>query len=351
VATDSPRRVARPKAAQQRREAPRGEASTKREAASPDGERTRERLIHWGYLAAERVIGAVPRSVVLPLAAAAGNAAFDVSRPKVEIVCDNLSRPMGLPADHPRVRRAARRAFRSYGKYLADVMRMPALTPHVVDQFVTIDNIESLYEARSGGTGVLVCTVHIGGMDLIGPAMLRHGESLHVVADDTTYGSLYEHLKAVRAEHGLLLIGWRNMRGIFRVLRDRGSVVLFCDVGFRRGDVPVDFLGEPTTFPPGPASLSARTGAPILPVYCLRTPDDRFHARGLPTIRCTSDEPAEVYRATQALADELGEVIREDPSQWYMFRPIWPQTDAERRWARGALDAARRGQNWGASPA
>jgi len=88
----------------------------------------------------------------------------------------------------------------------------------------------------------------------------------------------------------------------------------------------------------------------MLPVYCLRIDQDRFRARGLPIIRCESDEPAEVYRATQALADELGAVIREDPSQWYMFRPIWPQTDAERRWARGALDAARRGQNWGASP-
>ena len=315
-----------------------------------DGERLRERLIHWSYIGGERVIGALPRSVVLPLAAAAGNAAFDLSRDKVEIVCDNLSRPMGLPADDPRVRRAARRAFRSYGKYLADVMRMPTLTPDIVDRLVTIDNFEVLPAARSGGTGVLVCTVHIGGMDLIGPAMLRHGESLYVVADDTTYGSLYEHLKQVRAEHGLLLIGWRNMRGIFRVLRDRQSVVLFCDVGFRRGDVPVEFLGEPTTFPPGPAPLSARTGAPMLPVYCLRTSGDRFRARGLPTIRCASDEPGEVYRATQALADALGEVIREDPSQWYMFRPIWPQTDAERRWARGALDAARRGQNWGATP-
>ena len=287
----------------------------------------------------------------MPLSAAAGNAAFDLSRAKVDIVCDNLSRPMGLPADHPRVRQAARRAFRSYGKYLADVMRMPTLTPEVVDKLVTIDNIESLQDARAGGTGVLVCTVHIGGMDLIGPAMLRHGESLYVVADDTTYGSLYEHLKRIRAEHGLLLIGWRNMREIFRVLRDKQSVVLFCDVGFRRGDVPVEFLGEATTFPAGPASLSARTGAPMLPVYCMRGPDDRFRARGLPTISCGSDEPAEVYRATQALADELGAVIREDPSQWYMFRPIWPQTDAERRWARGALDAARRGQYWGASPA
>jgi phosphatidylinositol dimannoside acyltransferase len=329
----------------------RARSTTAPSAPDRDGERARERLIHWGYLAAERLISALPRGLVLPVAAAAGNAAYDLSRAKVAIVCDNLSRPMQLPADDPRVRLAARRAFRSYGKYLADVMRMPALTPEVVDRLVTIDNIEVLDEARSGGTGVLVCTVHIGGMDLIGPAMLRHGESLHVVADDTTYGRLYEHLKSVRAEHGLLLIGWRNLRGIFRVLRNRESVVLFCDVGFRRGDVPVEFLGEATTFPAGPASLSARTGAPMLPVYCQRTGDERFRARGLPTIRCSSTEPREVQRATQALADALSEVIRVDPSQWYMFRPVWPQTDADRAWARGALDAARRGQDWGAKPA
>jgi lauroyl/myristoyl acyltransferase len=188
--------------------------------------------------------------------------------------------------------------------------------------------------------------VHIGGMDLIGPALAGHGELLHVVADDTTYGRLYEHLKAVRAEHGLLLIGWRNLRGIFRVLRDRQNLVLFCDGGFRRGDVPVEFLGEPTTFPPGPASLSARTGAPMLPVYCRRQRDDRFQARGLPLIRCASEDPGEMYRATQALADELGSVIADNPDQWYMFRPVWPQADADRAWAAAALAAARRGEPW-----
>jgi phosphatidylinositol dimannoside acyltransferase len=314
-----------------------------------DGERTRERLAHWAYLAGEGVISSLPRRLVLPVAAAAGNAAYDLSGAKASVVRDNLSRPMALPPDDPRVRHAARRAFRSYAKYLADVMRMPALTPDVVDRIVTIDNIEILEEARADQAGVLVCTVHIGGMDMIGPAMLRHGESLHVVADDTTYGSLYEHLKAVRAEHGLLLIGWRNMRKIFRVLRAKENVVLFCDGGFRRGDVPVEFLGEATTFPAGPASLSARTGAPMLPVYCQRTSDDRFRARGLPLIRCASEDPAEVYRATQALADELGAVIQDDPSQWYMFRPVWPQTDGDRAWAETALAAARDGRDWGSA--
>lgn len=131
-----------------------------------------------------------------------------------------------------------------------------------------------------------------------------------------------------------------------RALRERENLVLFCDGGFRRGDVPVEFLGEATTFPAGPAALSARTGAPMVPVYCQRMRDDRFRARGQPIIHCASEEPAEIYRATQALADELGEVIREDPSQWYMFRPVWPETDADRQWARDALAAARRGETW-----
>ncbi len=316
-------------------------------APTDNGERTRERLIHWAYLVGERVINALPRGVVLPGAVAAGNAAFDLAGSKRDVVRRNLARAMGLPADDPAVDHAARRAFRAYGKYLVDVMRMASLTPDGAERLVEIDNIEILDEARAGGTGVLVCTVHVGGMDLIGPGLLRHGESLHVVADDTTYGRLYDHLKAIRARHGLYLIGWRNMRGIFKALRSRENLVLFCDGGFRRGDVPVEFLGEATTFPLGPASLSARTGAPMVPVYCQRTPDDRYRARGLPLIRCASDEPGEVFRATQALADALGEVIREDPSQWYMFRPVWPESEADRTWVANALAAARRGEDWG----
>ena len=74
-------------------------------------------------------------------------------------------------------------------------------------------------------------TVHVGGMDLIGPALKIHGESLHVVADDTTYGRLYDHLAAVRARQHIFLIGWRNLRGLFRALRDRENLVLFCDGG------------------------------------------------------------------------------------------------------------------------
>jgi phosphatidylinositol dimannoside acyltransferase len=310
------------------------------------GERTRERLTFWAYRAGETAIGALPRGVVMPVAAAAGNVAYDLAGEKQAVVRDNLARAMGLPADHRKVEHAARRTFRNYARYLADMMRLADKTPDDVGALVDIDNIELLWEARADEKGVLLCTVHVGGMDVIAPALKMHGQELHVIADDTTYGRLYDHLKAVRARHGLTLIGWRNLRGLFKALRAGENLVLFCDGGYRPGDVPVKFLGEPTTFPTGPATLSARSGAPMLPVACYRTTGDRFTVRGLPLSRARSEEPAEIFRATQALADELGTVIAADPGQWYMFRPIWPQTPEARDQVRAGLATARRGEDW-----
>jgi KDO2-lipid IV(A) lauroyltransferase len=310
------------------------------------GERRREQLTYWAYRLGERVINVLPRWLVLPLATAAGNAAHDLTADKRAVVRGNVATVLHLPTDHPRVRRAARRAFRNYAKYLVDVMRLDTLTADQVHELVDIDNLEILEEARTAERGVLLCTVHVGGMDLIAPALHRFGHDMHVVADDTTYGRLYEHLRAIRARHGMTLIGWRSLRGLFRALKAGSNLVLFCDGGYRDGDVPVEFLGEPTTFPAGPAALSARSGAPMLPVACSRLGNDRFRTRGLPLITAANDSPAETYRATQALADALGSVIGDDPGQWYMFRPVWPQTDADRARARAALDAARRGEDW-----
>ncbi|HEX6128403.1 MAG TPA: lysophospholipid acyltransferase family protein [Candidatus Limnocylindria bacterium] len=323
-----------------------GSSSAGRAAARSEGERKRELLAFWGYRAAEKLIASLPRGLVLPMAAAVGNVGYDLAGDKQRLVRENLARAMGRSPDDRRVAWAARRAFRNYARYLADVMRLADASPQEIGQLVDIADIGILREAQRDRKGVLLCTVHVGGMDLIAPALHLVGERLHVIADDTTYGRLYEHLKAVRARHGLTLIGWRNLRGLFRALRAGENLVLFCDGGYRAGDVPVEFLGEPTTFPPGPATLSAKAGAPMLPVAARRIAGDRFHAEGLPLIRAASTEPAELFRATQQLADELGRVVATDPGQWYMFRPVWPRTDAQRDHARRALEVARRGEDW-----
>ena len=315
-------------------------------AAAPPDERKREILTYWLYRAAERVINALPRRLVLPTAAAVGNVAYDIGGPKRQLLHENLARPLGLRPDDRRVARAARRAFRNYAKYLVDMMRIGTLTDRDAERLVRLENVHLLDEARAVAPGTVLCTAHVGGMDLLGPGLKAIGESLHVVADDTSYGRLYDHLAAARSRQNIFLIGWRNLRALFRALREGGNIVLFCDGGYRRGDVPVEFCGEATTFPIGPATLAAKSGVALLPVACQRTPDERFVGRGLPLVTCDSTRPADIYRATQAVADALASVIAEDPGQWYMFRPVWPQTDADRAHARAALEAARRGEDW-----
>ena len=310
------------------------------------GERKREILIYWLYRAAERVISGLPRAMVLPAAAALGNVVYDVGGSKRQLLHENLARPLGMRTDNPRVARAARRAFRNYAKYLADMMRIGELSDAETRRRVRIEGADVLRQAGAGGKGVVMCATHVGGMDLLGPGFRMHDLEMHVVADDSSYGRLYDHLAAARARQNIFLIGWRSLRGLFRTLREGRTLVLFCDGGYRRGDVPVEFCGEATTFPIGPATLAAKSGAPLLPVACQRTRDDRFIGRALSVITCDSNEPAEIYRATQAVADALAGVIAEDPSQWYMFRPVWPQTDADRAQARAALAAARRGEDW-----
>ena len=50
-----------------------------------------------------------------------------------------------------------------------------------------------------------------------------------------------------------------------------------------------------------------------------------------------------MQRATQKIADALEDMISIAPEQWYTFKPIWPETEAEKHAlaerAASALDA------------
>ena len=97
-------------------------------SATAPTERKREVVTYALYRAAEAVINALPRGLVLPIAAAVGNVVYDLGGAKRQLLHDNLARPLGLAAGDRRVARAARRVFRNYAKYLVDMMRIGELT-------------------------------------------------------------------------------------------------------------------------------------------------------------------------------------------------------------------------------
>jgi KDO2-lipid IV(A) lauroyltransferase len=103
-----------------------------------------------------------------------------------------------------------------------------------------------------------------------------------------------------------------------------------------------------TTLPAGPATLAARTGSRILPVTARRA-GDRFEVELGQPIDVASTDPAELVRATQAMADSLQASVAAAPEQWYSFKPMWPATAEEQQLleARAAAALAGRGEATG----
>jgi KDO2-lipid IV(A) lauroyltransferase len=253
----------------------------------------------------------------------------------------NFGHVLGLPPDDRRVRALALRAYREYGRYLVELMRLPSLPPDEVGRMVgNLDDQEAelrrIWEGAPGG-GLIFSVAHIGNNEAIAAGIARRGLKISVVADDTSFPELFELLREQRAAWGFSLIPWRNLREIFGVLRRRELLGLLIDWGYRSDGIPVRLFDAWTTLPAGPATLAAKTGSRILPTAIRRAPSGLFEVEFGTPIDVASNDPSELQRATQAMADELAAAISAAPHQWYSFKPVWPADAAE------SADLERRG--------
>lgn len=282
-----------------------------------------------------RTVPAAPAGAVLGLGAQASYLLWPTKRAWSN---RNFGHVLGLPPDHPRVRRLALRAYRTYGAYLVELMRVPFMQPDEIVRLVDpidADAVRRVLEASPEG-GLILTAGHVGNNDVIGAAIADLGLTLSVVADDSSFPELFELLKNQREQWHATLIPWRNLRAIFGVLRRREMLGLLVDWGYRSDGIPVQLFGAWTTLPAGPATLAAKTHSRILPIITTRSPGGRLHVGLGDPITVASSDPAELQRATQAVADALADTIRPAPEQWYSFKPIWPATaeeaaDLERR--------------------
>ena len=285
------------------------------------------------YRGASRTLGTVPLAVSWPLFRVGFLAAFYLWPPKRRVILANAAHILGRPADDRAVRALARRVYQTYARYVVELMRLPSRPAHelaaavVTDPDRGVDSFGSLFDRLQGeGRGLIAVSCHIGNIEALAAAFAARGWPAYGLADDTAFPELYALLQAQRQRWGIEVLGWRNMRGVIRALKERAILGLLVDWGYRAEDVPVRLFGAWTTLPAGPAVLAARTKAAILPVVCRRRPDGRFEAEHLASIDVADDSPASILAATQALAEAVEAMIAPAPEQWYIFKPMWPET-------------------------
>ncbi|MCY7300262.1 MAG: phosphatidylinositol mannoside acyltransferase [Ilumatobacteraceae bacterium] len=229
----------------------------------------------------------------------------------------------------PSLRVAAHQAFDSYARYYVESFRLPSLSKRTVDRNFTVDGFEHITEALERGSGCIFALPHLGGWEWAGRWMTDQGYKLTVVVEALEPPELFEWFADLRKELGMTVVPTGPTAGpaVLKALRENQIVCLLCARDLDKNGVEVEFFGETTTLPAGPATLGLRVGSPILPVGCYFTSAyNGHHAVVRPPLSLvrTGGLRDDVARITQNLAYELEFLIRRAPEQWHLFQPNWP---------------------------
>lgn len=278
--------------------------------------------------AASGLVRVVPRPVGSAMARLLGRAAVPISGDQRLIAERNLRRVLGPDATDAEIRRGVAAVFESYARYWFDTLRLPSLSPEQVAAGFTIEGLEHVVAAKDAGLAPILALPHVGGWEWAGRWLnSEQGWNVTAVAERLEPPELYEWFLELRAGLGMRIIPLGPSAGseTAAALADGDIMCLLCDRDIGGNGIEVDFFGERTTLPGGPAVMALRSGSPLLPT-AVYFRDDRCHGvigSPLDTER-RGRLREDVERVTQDLAHELERLIRIAPDQWHLLQPNWP---------------------------
>lgn len=244
------------------------------------------------------------------------------------LVGRHLDRVLGSDHGGENRERLIDRAFDAYARYWIDSAKLQKVSDAEVDIGFTVEGFEHIEDAFQRGVGPILALPHLGGWEWAGRWLTcRPGYKVTVVVEEQGPPALFKWMVNFRKSFGLnvVTLGPKAGTAVIEALKAKHVVCLLCDRDIGGGGIEVDFFGERTTMPGGPATVALRTGAAIIPVGVYQRPR-RHHAICRPPVEVTRGRPlrAEIECSTQALAYELEVLIRAQPEQWHLMQPNWP---------------------------
>lgn len=297
----------------------------------------RTRAAYLAYRTGAELARIVPEPMAQPAARALGqtlSVAMPSRRRQVE---RNLRRATAGRLDGLALRKAVAETFGSYGRYWLELFRLPDEAKGRLE--IDIVGFEHVTDGLALGHGVVLALPHVGGWDFAGAWLAAQGIPLTVVAEPVEPPELFEWFAGVRKALGMSVVqlGPEAGRAVLQALRRNEVVCLLCDRDLVGDGIGVDFFGERTTMPAGPATLALRTDAPLLPAAVYFEPHGGHHAVVMPPVPAQREGRLrdDVARVTQQLAHRFEDLIRAAPEQWHLLQPNWPSDRA----ANGSGDA------------
>lgn len=244
-----------------------------------------------------------------------------------ECVISNLKQihsSSGVALSPRALRSLARENFLNFAKFLVDFFKFLRLDRRRMERIVHYGNLPAVLDGLlQHDKGVIFVSAHLGNWELGAAALASLGYKFNAVAlwiPDEKINNLYQQYRKSRGIHPIPF--GRAARECIGALRRNEILGVIGDRDFSAANRTVEFFGRPARLPEGPAKLALATGAPLLPTFMIRLPDDTF--------AYIVDEPIWADKSRQTVDDimrqvavALERVIRQHSEQWFLFHDLW----------------------------
>jgi KDO2-lipid IV(A) lauroyltransferase len=225
-------------------------------------------------------------------------------------------------------RRILRGVFASLGRQLGDFCRFPHYDRENISQLAVYDGFEHFERAQARGKGVLFLTAHFGGWEVSSFMHALHGHPLHILVRPLDNPYLDRLVTRYRTMSGNRTIPKQDFaRAMLAALRANETVGILIDQNMTpEQGVFVDFFGILVCTSTLMARMALRTGAAVVPGFCLWDAAlRRYRVRFEPameTVR-TGNEEADIVANTAAYTKVIEDYARRYPEQWLWVHRRW----------------------------
>lgn len=218
--------------------------------------------------------------------------------------------------------------FRWYARYYHESFRLPDLSASEIDREFGYEGFGQIEAACASGQGPILALPHLGTWEWAAFWLALVPEyKVTAIVEPLEPPELFEWFVGFRESLGMNIVplGPDAGKASLSALKNGEVLCLLADRDLQGNGIPVEFFGERTTLPAGPATLALRTGSPLLPTAVYWRDGTRWgHVMPALDTERRGKLREDIARVTQDLATAFESLISAAPEQWHMLQPNWP---------------------------
>ncbi|MCX6344491.1 MAG: lysophospholipid acyltransferase family protein [Armatimonadetes bacterium] len=250
---------------------------------------------------------------------------FGISRRYRKGTLKNLRNAFGDQKTEAEIQKIAKGVFKHFMRGAFEFFYLLSLSRDQIDAMIDMAGKEHLDEALARGKGCIIVTAHYGNWELLARKLVILGYKVNVIARDSDDAGMTGITQRIRESGGYKVFDRdQPIIGAFRALKNNEILGILPDQN-DIGGIFVPFFGRLAATAVGPAVLSMKSGAPIVPVFAPRVENGKYLAAAHPMIKFepSGDEDRDKLELMTLVNKAIEDEVRRNPSQWLWMHDRW----------------------------